>query len=94
MLGGGTTSPRKEAKMVPWWVALVSVLMGVGLSALFNGVGWLINNGVRKKRDAADIAKLLYDSIKGDAKVKEDVAIDKYLSIHKKLYKKLKEKIT
>lgn len=73
--------------MVAWYMAIMGVAVGVTLSAIFNGIGWLINKEVEKRRDAASVAKLLYDSVK-NGKEDETEAVDKYWRIYKKLSKK------
>jgi len=48
--------------MEAWVIATIGVVVGIGVSKGLDAIGWAVRNVVQRRRDAANVAKKIYDS--------------------------------
>jgi len=85
--------------MEAWVIATIGVVVGIGVSKGLDAIGWAVRNVVQRRRDAANVAKKIYDSqtrIGGEeAKEKEEIEganVERYGRIYRKLKREFKKK--
>lgn len=85
--------------MVDWKLAMNSVIIGLILAGLFNAIGWWVKNIVQRRRDAADVAKTIYNSMErtGEAETQgikdiETANVERYGKIYRALLRELRKR--
>ncbi len=82
--------------MDKWLIGVIGVVSGIAVNKVADTIGWYVKNAVQRRRDAADVAKIIYKDTKEvgvqeKKEVIEKANVERYGRIYRKLQKELKK---
>ena len=70
---------------------MVSASIGAIVAGLFSTIGWFFKKGEQERRDAADVAKIIYEETKEETEEEAEKKIGKLVTRYGTIFRKLKK---
>jgi len=77
--------------MEAWVIAIIGMGVGIGLSKGLDAIGWFFKRGEQERRDAAHIAKIIYEDTKKETEAEVDKEIGKLVTRYGRIFRKAKK---